>query len=232
MHIEIDIIVLGIAIHIMWLMGLDKLGSLFLRKKKAITGQYIYFLGLLTFTGIFLKENYIVRAVIQQSLLVLFFFFIFCGNRWEKLGLSSILVAIWEFAWNGTDSVLSICTIIFANNKLLPFNAGHEPFITILTIAIPTVCIYLLFCRTKLAEGNVLCFLCTAGFDRYYGFWDYTGHCYGFKWQRGKLLEHYLQPNIDTFRGSYFICTVYYNMFIAAVWHEQADRVSHNRQAS
>ena len=156
MHIEIDIIVLGIAIHIIWLMGLDKLGSLFLRKKKAMTGQYIFFLGLLTITGIFLKENYIVRAVIQQSLLVLFFFFIFCGNRWEKLGLSSILVAIWEFAWNGTDSVLSICTIIFANNKLLPFNVGYEPFITILSIAIPTVCIYLLFCRTKLAEGNFL----------------------------------------------------------------------------
>ena len=84
MHIEIDIIVLGIAIHIIWLMGLDKLGSLFLRKKKAMTGQYIFFLGLLTITGIFLKENYIVRAVIQQSLLVLFFFFIFCGNRWEN----------------------------------------------------------------------------------------------------------------------------------------------------
>lgn len=152
MRVEIDMLfVLNIVMHTIRLVGLDKLGSMFYPKKKAVAGQYICFLGLLTITGIFLKDNYMVRSVVQQSLLILFFFLIFRGNCWEKSGFSSVLIAVWEFAWNGTSSVLSIGAIIFAK-------PGREDIssITILSIVIPAVCMYLLFSRTKLAEGNFL----------------------------------------------------------------------------
>lgn len=148
--------ILGIVVHMIWLIGLGKLGSMFFRKKKAIAGQYICFLGLLTIMGIWLTNNYMVRSIVQQTLLMLFFFLIFRGNRWEKLGFSSVLVAVWEFAWNGTESVLSICNIIFSNNKYILFEREYEYLTTILSIAITAVCVYLLFCRTKLTEGNFL----------------------------------------------------------------------------
>lgn len=157
MRVEIDMLfVLSIAIHMIWIMGLGKLGSMFFRKKKSIAGQYICFLGLLTMTGIWLKNNYMVRSFVQQTLLMLFFFLIFHGNRWEKLGFSSVLAAVWEFAWNGTESALSICIIIMSNNKFMPIEQESEYLATIFSITITAVCMYLLFCRTKLAEGNFL----------------------------------------------------------------------------
>lgn len=152
MRVEIDMLfVLNTVMHMIGLVGLDKLGSRFFPKKKAIAAHYICFLGLLTITGIFIKDNYMVGSVVQQSLFILFFYLIFCGNCWEKSGFSIVLIAVWEFAWNGTSSVLSICTIIFARPSREDLS-----FITILSIVIPAVSMYLLFCRTKLAEGNFL----------------------------------------------------------------------------
>ena len=157
MSVEIDMLfVLGIVVYMIWLIGLDKLGSMFFRKKETIVGKYICFWGLLTITGIWLTNDYMVRSFVQQTLLMLFFYLIFHGNRWEKLGFSSVLVAVWEFAWNGTESVLSICNIIFSNNKLIPSERENGYLTTLLSITITAVCMYLLFCRTKLAEGNFL----------------------------------------------------------------------------
>ncbi len=157
MSVEIDVLfVLDIVIHMIWFIGLGKLGSMFFRKREAIASQYIYFLGLLTIMEIWLTNNYMVRAIVQQTLLMLFFFKLFRGNRWEKLGFSSVFAAVWEFAWNGTGSVLSICNIIFSNNKPFLFEREYEYLTAILSFTITAVCVYLLFCRTKLAEGNFL----------------------------------------------------------------------------
>lgn len=155
--VEIDMLfVLGIVVRMIWLIGLGKMGSMFFRKKEAVAGQYICFLGLLTITGIWLTNNYMVSSITQQTLLMIFFFLIFHGNSWEKLGFASVLVAVWEFAWNSAGTVLSICNIILSNNKFMSYGEENEYFITILSIVITAVCMYLIFCRTKLTEGNFL----------------------------------------------------------------------------
>lgn len=157
MRVEIDVFfVLGIVVHIIWLMGLGKLGSMFFKKRESIAGYSICFLGFLTATGIWRTDNYMVHAIVQQTVLMVFFYLIFRGNRWEKLGFSSVLAAVWEFACNGTEAALSICSIIFSNNKWMPYERENEYWTTVLSIAITVVCMYMLFCRTKLAEGYFL----------------------------------------------------------------------------
>lgn len=156
-----ELFILNIVICVMWFASLDKLGSTFFRKNSTM-GKYIC-LGfyLLAITNIWETGNYMVSAIAQQTLFILFFFMIFRGDRWEKLGFSSVLVSVWELTWNALDSVLSVCNIIFSNNKIVLSNLknyqrGNGYFITILSFLITTVCIYILFCRTELAEGNFL----------------------------------------------------------------------------
>ena len=71
--------------------------------------------------------------------------------------------------------------------------------------------------------------MCTAGFDGCVRFRDHAGHCHGFKWQRGGILEYHLQRNFDTFRSTCFIRALHDNMPVAAVWDKQADRVEIRR---
>ncbi|MCM1237154.1 MAG: ATP-binding protein [Ruminococcus flavefaciens] len=148
-NVGIDVLFIwGMVIHMIWLIGLDKLGSVFFQKKESTAGQYICFWGLLTFIEIWLANSYMVKNIVQQTLLMLFFFLIFRGDCWEKAGFSSVLVAIWGFAWNGINAALSICNILFLDNKFMALD--------IISIMITVICIYLLFCKTKLAEGNFL----------------------------------------------------------------------------
>ena len=150
------IVIYGIIVHILWLIGLEKLGSIFFRKKGTITVPYICFFVLLTITEIWLPDNYMVYSIAQQTLRILFFFLIFHGNRWEKLGFSCILVSIWSFIQNVTGAVLSICNMILSKNKWIPYERGDEYWILIGSVLISIVCMHLLFCKTKLAGGNFL----------------------------------------------------------------------------
>lgn len=150
------IVIFSIIVHILWLIGLGKLGSIFFRKKGTITVPFIFFFVLLTITEIWLPDNYMVYSIAQQTLRILFFFLIFHGNRWEKLGFSCVLVSIWTFIQNVTGAVLSICNMILSKNKWIPYERGNEYWIIIGSVLIGMVCMYLLFCKTKLAEGNFL----------------------------------------------------------------------------
>lgn len=157
MGVEINVFfILSIILYMIYLVSLSKLGGIFFRKKGNLAGKYICLLSLLVITNIWAAGNYLVSSILQQGLLILFFFIIFYGNGWEKLGFSSVLISVWEFIWNGMDSVLSVCNIIFSNNKLIPYERGDGYFITILSFLITLVCMNMLFCRTKLAEGNFL----------------------------------------------------------------------------
>lgn len=150
------IVIFGIIVHILWLIGLEKLGSIFFRKKGTIMVPFIFFFVLLTFTEIWLLDNYMVYSIAQQTLRILFFFLIFHGNRGEKIGFSCILVSIWSFIQNVTGAVLSICNMILSKNKWIPYERGDEYWILIGSVLISIVCMHLLFCKTKLAEGNFL----------------------------------------------------------------------------
>lgn len=155
--IKINVLfILGIIIYEIWLLCLGKLGSIYFRKKDSTVGKYICFLVLLVIVDTWATDNYMISSITQQALLMLFFFMIFRGDRWEKLGFSSILVSVWEFTWNGIDSALSVCNVILSNNRFMPYERGNGDFITILSFVITAVCMYLLFCRTKLSEGNFL----------------------------------------------------------------------------
>lgn len=147
---------LSIIIHMVQLICLGWLGSIFFRKRERTAGKFILFLCLLTLAQIWTADNYLIYSIAQQMLLILFFYMIFCGNHWEKLGLSAILAAVWEFTWNGINSILSICEIILSNNRFFPFERGSGYVISILSFSISTVFIYMLFYKTKLSEGNFL----------------------------------------------------------------------------
>lgn len=149
-------VIYNIIVCIVCLIGLEKLGSMFFRKKGTITGQYICFLALYTILKMLLPDNYMIFSIVKQTLLLLFFFLIFYGNRWEKLGLSCVLVSVWEFTSNAAASALFICDILLSENKWMPYERINEHLIEILSFLISMVCMYLLFCKTKLAEGNFL----------------------------------------------------------------------------
>lgn len=153
---DLLLIIWNIIIYAIWLISLDKLGGTFFQKKDNAIVKYICILTLLVITNILTASNYLVGSIAQQTFLILFFFINFQGDKWEKLGFSSVLVSIWKFILNGTGSTLSICNIILSNNKFVPYERGNEYFITILSALTTVVCMYLLFCRTKLAEGNFL----------------------------------------------------------------------------
>lgn len=146
----------GLFIHLLWLMGLWKLGGMFFRKKGKIAGCAICFFGLLTVLGICQSGNYLLGAVMKQMLLIVFFYLAFCGDGVKKLGFSSVVVCVWEFAWNGTGAALSICSILLSQNPWKPYERGSEYWTLVLSVVITAVCVYLLFCKTKLAEGHFL----------------------------------------------------------------------------
>lgn len=150
------LLIFSIIIYLIWLVSLSKLGSIFFFPKNRTVEKYICFLALLTITNVWAADNYMVSSVTQQALVILFLYTTFHGDRWEKLGFSSVLVSVWEFIWNGMDSVLSVCNIIFSNNKFMPYERGNGYYITILSFLITVICMHILFCRTKLAEGNFL----------------------------------------------------------------------------
>ncbi len=150
------VFILSILVCAIWLISLSKLGRIFFQKKGGLIGKSICILGLLALTKGLTADNYMVSSLIQQSLLILFFFLIFRGNSWEKLGFATVLVSVWEFIWNGTDSILSICNIILSNNRFMPYERGNGYLISLLSFLISAACIQILFRRTKLAEGHFL----------------------------------------------------------------------------
>ncbi len=175
--------ILSIPVYMLWLISLGKLGSIFFRKRGGVW-KYVCCLCLLTVVQVWAAGNYMVYSVLQQAVLILFLCaascrknmplrqrmacparsgegqsplgwrsFLrdsFCGNGWEKAGLSCVLVAVWEFVWNGINSVLSIFNILFLNNRQSSYLLSAVSFLCTF------VCLYLLFGRTTLAEGNLL----------------------------------------------------------------------------
>ncbi len=154
------LIILSILISAAWMALLSKLCGMFLRKKENRAGVSIAlsvcFLGLSAAAKAWAADNYMMSSAVQQTLLLLFLATTFHGDGWEKLGLSGVLVSLWVFLWNGLDSVFSICDIIFSNNKFLPYERGNGYLIAVLSFLTTAVCMYMLFGRTKLSEGNFL----------------------------------------------------------------------------
>lgn len=87
MRVEIDMLfVLNIVMHTIRLVGLDKLGSMFYPKRR-LSQVNIFAFGTTYDYGNFSKRQLHGSSVVQQSLLILFFFLIFRGNCWEKIRL-------------------------------------------------------------------------------------------------------------------------------------------------
>lgn len=149
--------ILRAFVFMIWLVSLRKLGSIFFHKKDGTVWKWICYLILLIATNIWMTGNYLLCSVTQQILLMLFFF-VQTGaskemcqrNQWERLGLAGVIVSTWEFVWNAADAVLSICNIVFMGGSSLPY------LITILSFLITSICMDILFGRTKLAEGSFL----------------------------------------------------------------------------
>lgn len=79
-----------------------------------------------------------------------------CGNIWERLGLSCVFVALWEFASNGTNSLLSIFDIALSANKLMSNGRMDIDIITLLAFLLAGLFMYIIFRRTSLACGSFL----------------------------------------------------------------------------
>lgn len=155
MEIETSRLIFIVAFYIVWLMCLSKLGNMFFPKGSNRTIKYFIFLFLLVIAEIYTIDNYLAYSIIQQTLLICFCSVTLCGNTWEKVGLSCVFVALWEFAWNSTDSLLSIFDIALFNNMLISKRIDIN-FITLLAFLLTGLFMYIIFRRTALAYGIFL----------------------------------------------------------------------------
>jgi len=146
----------GVIVYTIWFLSLIKLYSAFFQRKNNTVWKYIGIFCLLIIMGIWTTDNYLIYSVTQQALLILSLFITFHGDKWEKLGLSSVLVSVWEFVSNGSEAVLSVCNMILSNNRYMPYDRGNGYLIGVLSCLITASFLSVLFGKTKLSEGNFL----------------------------------------------------------------------------
>lgn len=149
-------ILFGLIIYAIWFLSLMKLYQIFFQKKSNTVRKYIIIFFLLILVAIWTTGNYLIYSVTGQTLLILSLFITFHGNKWEKIGFSSVLVSVWEFMRNAVESALSICDIMLSNNRYMPYDRGNGYMITMLSYLITAVFLYMLFRKTKLSEGSFL----------------------------------------------------------------------------
>lgn len=156
MEIEIGRLIFTVVYYVIWLMCLSKLGNLFFPKGSNRTIKYFIFLCVLVIAEIYTIDNYLAYSLIQQTLLICFCSVMLCGNTWEKVGLSCVFVALWEFVWNGIDSLLSIFDIALSNNMLMSYKRIDINIITLFAFLLTGLFMYIIFRRTALAYGIFL----------------------------------------------------------------------------
>lgn len=156
MKIEIYRLIFTAVVYLIWLMCLNQLGCMLLRKGKNRAIKYIIFLCLLVIVEIFTIGNHLAYSLIQQTLLICYCAMVLCGNTWERLGLSCVLVALWQFSWNGIVSLLSIFDIVLSDRMLMSRGRIDINIIIWLAFLLTWFFMYIIFRRTALVRGSFL----------------------------------------------------------------------------
>lgn len=130
--------------------SLTKTAGIYFAKARYPVPKIVAFFAAFCVSLLFNPENYLITSLLRQTIMIGFVFVFFKGEKLEKLGMSSILTAVLEFALNGIDEILGACVIHWQESDIIMYIIGSVSWIAAALI----VCV--LFLKTKISEGAFL----------------------------------------------------------------------------